>query len=1152
MQMKNNMLKKGIAVAAASFILLGNVSSALAEEVSYSSEESYEITETQEENPSVTDEVIDTDEIVNTEDAVNTDEINTTEETISSDESINAEETESAEETELSDDTEDLDEDDDSENSETEVLSANYIFENKTEDSTYVFISVGEDGSVLEKAEVVYTLNGVEHSAQGEVKGNVAVVELSGDYELISMKGIIDGVEFISYLSQLDDQEEIAVDQEVNDSDENISDLGGVVSGVEVFDDDKIAEAMAASADMVEGEPSLFNAEVRSKPVIVIDPGHGLNSYGEYSGANRVYDGVLVCEDVIVMKIARYLKEILEANGVEVYLTREENTMPSPSLEQRVAFAKEKNASALVSIHLNSSTSSEPHGLMAMTAKIGSYNPDNAAAGQNLANTILDELMKLGFGQNYGLYIRDIDDGTTYPDGSLADYYGICRYGQLYNVPSTIIEHGFLSNESDYRNYLSSDEKLKKLAQSDADGILKYLGINSDTGWRVIDGKTYYYQNGVPVTGTPVIDGKKYWFDGSGVQQTGWLKYAGMTLYFNPNDGGAAAVGTVIADDGKKYWFDGNGVQQTGWLDWAGMKLYFDPNNNGAAAVGTVVIDGNKYWFDNNGVKRTGWLEWNGMKLYFDPNNNGAASTGIVTIDNRKHRFDSNGVLQTGWYELNGSKVYFDPNNNGAAAVGTVVIDGKKYWFDDDGTQQTGWLEWNGMKLYFNPDDNGAAVVGLGNIDGKVRVFDGNGVLYTGSGTPVINGKKYYVQYGEVKSGWLRLADWQMYFDPETYEAYTGIRHIDGKAYMFDKNGVEIIKSRTEVIDGKKYWFQPDGSLMSGWCKLLNWTMYFDPETYAAATGFTTIDSKLYHFDNNGVLTGKGTPIIEGKKYVIDEDGVIQTGWIQLTDEWMLYGDKNDNGAVLTGWNTIESQKYYFDNNGIASLGFCVIDNKHYYIDIENGMHYSDTPIIDGKKYCFDDDGVQQFGWYMLGSWKMYFDPDNNGAAVTDYIEIDGIAYKFNADGICVEEHVATVTKVDPASGRTYQLEGQFITDPQIGTDVTEDEFFAAAVYTEAGNQGLAGQTAVAMVMLNRLHSEGYPNTLSYVIYQKTHFAVARDGSLTRALEAFRDKDQSYIKYIEKAQTMEAVENAKKIMNEYLENDTPRVIEGISPDAEGE
>ena len=75
------------------------------------------------------------------------------------------------------------------------------------------------------------------------------------------------------------------------------------------------------------------------------------------------------------------------------------------------------------------------------------------------------------------------------------------------------------------------------------------------------------------------------------------------------------------------------------------------------------------------------------------------------------------------------------------------------------------------------------------------------------------------------------------------------------KHICLDENGVEVLKSRTEVINGKIYWFQPDGSLMSGWCQLGDWTMYFDPETYEAAVGRKYVDGECYYlFDRNGVL----------------------------------------------------------------------------------------------------------------------------------------------------------------------------------------------------------------------------------------------------------------------------------------------------------
>ncbi|MEI3176046.1 MAG: hypothetical protein V8S96_05955 [Lachnospiraceae bacterium] len=56
------------------------------------------------------------------------------------------------------------------------------------------------------------------------------------------------------------------------------------------------------------------------------------------------------------------------------------------------------------------------------------------------------------------------------------------------------------------------------------------------------------------------------------------------------------------------------------------------------------------------------------------------------------------------------------------------------------------------------------------------------------------------------------------------------------------------------MINGKKYWFQPDGSLMSGWCKLGDWTMYYDPETYVGATGLTMIDGSRMYLMKTGFL----------------------------------------------------------------------------------------------------------------------------------------------------------------------------------------------------------------------------------------------------------------------------------------------------------
>ena len=268
---------------------------------------------------------------------------------------------------------------------------------------------------------------------------------------------------------------------------------------------------------------------------------------------------------------------------------------------------------------------------------------------------------------------------------------------------------------------------------------------------------------------------------------------------------------------------------------------------------------------------------------------------------------------------------------------------------------------------------------GINIIEGIPYVCDENNIPYS-TGTPVINGEKYFVQNYIAKSGWLRLADWQMYFDPETYEAATGLSKIDGKAYLFDENGVEILKSRTEVINGKKYWFQPDGSLMSGWCDLGVWRMYFDPETYEAAIGVKTIGEASYLFDENGVLyKGNGTPVFNGKKYFV-QDSKLMSGWLRLAD-WQMYFDPETYEAA-TGLSKIDGKAYLFDENGVEILK-------------------SRTEVINGKKYWFQPDGSLMSGWCDLGVWRMYFDPDTYAAAI-GRVFIDGTYYQFDSNGVLI------------------------------------------------------------------------------------------------------------------------------------------------------
>lgn len=240
---------------------------------------------------------------------------------------------------------------------------------------------------------------------------------------------------------------------------------------------------MAMAADQkIEGEedvnlpvkivPDELSGNVRSSQyassdddelIITLDPGHG----GYDSGATHKWNAKTVYEKTLNLKIAQACRDELEKyDGVTVYMTRDNDTYSS--LSARVAYADSKNSDLLVSFHNNDSTSSSPNGSL-MLIPVGNYRPELLTQSKKVASKILENLTSMGL-KNNG-YLQRKSNTNYYPDGSIADYYGILRNATLRNIPSMIIEHTFLSNYNDYRKYLSSNEKLIALGVADAKAI---------------------------------------------------------------------------------------------------------------------------------------------------------------------------------------------------------------------------------------------------------------------------------------------------------------------------------------------------------------------------------------------------------------------------------------------------------------------------------------------------------------------------------------------------------------------------------------------------------------------------------------------------------------------------------------------------------
>ena len=315
---------------------------------------------------------------------------------------------------------------------------------------------------------------------------------------------------------------------------------------------------------------------------------------------------------------------------------------------------------------------------------------------------------------------------------------------------------------------------------------------------------------------------------------------------------------------------------------------------------------------------------------------------------------------------IDGKAFLFDENGSLCSGGGTPVVGGLKYWTNSDGSLNCGWLSLSGWTLYFDPVTY-AARTGLAEIGGKTYLFDANGVMQTGSGTPVIGGLKYWMNGdSSLNAGWLRFNGWQMYFDPVTYAARTGLTEIGGKTYMFDQNGVMQTTSGTPVINGSKYWINPDGSLSCGWLNMGSWHMYFDPEDYTAAAGLTEIDGKTYLFDQNGLLqTGSGTPVIGGSKYWMNSDSSLNSGWLNM-GSWHMYFDPQTFTAK-TGLCQVDGVSYLFDSNGLLfeGPGYVTAGNSIYYVSAEGAITDVTSPALLKAKQTLD-----QIGWSLEAAFS--------------------------------------------------------------------------------------------------------------------------------------------------------------------------------------
>lgn len=225
---------------------------------------------------------------------------------------------------------------------------------------------------------------------------------------------------------------------------------------------------------------------------VVIDPGHG----GKDPGAPGKTSAT--AEKHIVLKISKLFGQKIKDAYPDVKVVYTRSTDVFLELKERVNVAKKNDADLFVSIHCNSNNSSTPYGasvhILGSKSKNSKNQKDYFAASMSVAQRensvmLLEDNYKttyqdfdpnspesiishsLMWNANYSsslMFAAEVDNVMNKSPFRVSNYTGIHQdiFYLLWatNMPSALLELGFISNPGDYA-YLSSADGQEKVAQ---------------------------------------------------------------------------------------------------------------------------------------------------------------------------------------------------------------------------------------------------------------------------------------------------------------------------------------------------------------------------------------------------------------------------------------------------------------------------------------------------------------------------------------------------------------------------------------------------------------------------------------------------------------------------------------------------------------
>lgn len=481
---------------------------------------------------------------------------------------------------------------------------------------------------------------------------------------------------------------------------------------------------------------------------------------------------------------------------------------------------------------------------------------------------------------------------------------------------------------------------------ADSTGACRLADSSNSTGWKQVNDEWYYQKNGtLLVDAMETINKKTYYFDTNGQMVKAQSFFYQGNYYYANNDG-------IVIQRRNSWYQAGNG-------DW-----YYFKEDGTLARFTTMTINNKRYVFSSEGVLMTGYVYSSDLSDYYLTSKDGALLTtpGWKQYDFKWFYVKDGGVLKKGeWLTENNKQYYFD--SYGVMVTSTVMdIDGELCYFDTYGVLKEklgtfdGWKKFRG-EWYYSKDGDTRYTGWVGN----------NYVEFGKMATNRIVENTYYVDFnGQMKKGWIQADFGWFYADLNTGKLVRNQwKQINGKWYYFGY----YMATGNYTVDGVVHRFTNDGVWLgavkpNSWIKdpYTNKWLYVKPNGTFNYNTRVSVNGVTYYF----MSTGKGAAV--GVSYLAEN-----TGWYDVVEDVWRWTNKTGTGFDLTtGWKKSNDGQYGYVQNGKLLTGVHTINGKTYYFDsrgelIVGGRNYNGKAIV-----CDSKGNVVNYkeGWNALeGQW---------------------------------------------------------------------------------------------------------------------------------------------------------------------------------------